>query len=269
MKRNTFLSLSALLIILLAACTLVPFTGRKQFNAVPDSMMLPLSFDSYQEFKLQNPPVGDSDPRTQQVRRVGSNIRMGVVEYMQKQGLSKQIKDYAWEYNLVENPQVNAWCMPGGKIMVYSGILPLTQDESGLAVVMGHEIAHAIARHGNERMSQQLLLTFGAISLDVLLKEKPQQTKDIFMSLYGIGGTLGTLAYSRQHEYEADKMGLVFMAMAGYDPERAIPFWQAMEKAGGPAPPEFLSTHPSGSNRIEELKKFMPEAKKYYKPKAG
>jgi predicted Zn-dependent protease len=269
MKKNALILTGSLLILLMLACSRVPMTGRKQFNAVPDNMMLPLSFSSYQEFLKENPPVAASDPRAQEVKRVGSNIRLAVVEYMQKQGLSKQIKDYAWEYNLVENPQVNAWCMPGGKIVFYSGILPLTQDESGLAVVMGHEIAHAIARHGNERLSQQLLLTFGAVSLDVLLKEKPQETRDIFLSLYGVGGTLGTLAYSRQHEYEADKMGLIFMALAGYDPEQAIAFWERMEKASGPAPPEFLSTHPHGSNRIEQLRKLMPEAKKHYKPKRG
>ncbi|MBE0640979.1 MAG: M48 family metallopeptidase, partial [Bacteroidales bacterium] len=155
----------------------------------------------------------------------------------------------------------------GGKIVVYTGILPVTKDDAGLAVVMSHEVAHAVARHGSERMSQQLAITMGAIGLDVAMQQKPQQTKDIFMSLYGVSATLGSLAYSRQHEYEADKMGLVFMAMAGYDPERAISFWENMAAQGGAKPPELLSTHPGDENRIAALKAYMPEAKKYYKPR--
>lgn len=250
----------------MVGCSSVPITGRKQFNMVPDDMMLSLSFSSYQEFLTQNPPVPASDPKTQLVRKVGNNISDAVKTFMADEGLSNQISNYQWEYNLVKNEAVNAWCMPGGKIVFYTGILPITADESGLAVVMGHEVAHAIARHGNERMSQQLAIAAGAVSLDVAMKEKPQETKDLFMSLYGVGATLGTLAYSRQHEYEADKMGLIFMAMAGYNPERAIGFWQNMAAQSGPKPPEFLSTHPHDDNRVKALQEFMPKAMKYYKP---
>lgn len=250
-----------------SSCSKVPVTGRKQLNVVPDNMMLSLSFTSYKEFLGQNPPLPSSDPQSAMVKRVGHQLAIGVQDYMKSKGLSKQLKGYQWEFNLVRDEAINAWCMPGGKIVVYTGILPVTKDEGGLAVVMGHEVAHAIARHGNERLSQQLAVALGAVSLDVAMKEKPQQTKELFMSLYGVGATLGTLAYSRQHEYEADKMGLVFMAMAGYDPERAVSFWEAMATKSGPKPPEFLSTHPGDDNRIKALREFMPEAKKYYKPR--
>ncbi len=259
------LAVFVLLLTLLAACAKVPITGRKQLSLVPESMMLSLSFSSYQEFLSQNPPVPATDPNAQMVTITGTRIKNAVVEYMKKANLSKQIKDYAWEYKLVKDAAVNAWCMPGGKIVVYTGILPVTKDEAGLAVVMSHEVAHAVARHGSERMSQQLAITMGAIGLDVAMQQKPQETRDIFMSLYGVSATLGSLAYSRQHEYEADKMGLVFMAMAGYDPERAISFWESMAAQGGAKPPELLSTHPGDENRIAALKAFLPEAKKYYK----
>jgi predicted Zn-dependent protease len=156
--------------------------------------------------------------------------------------------------------------MPGGKVVVYTGILPVTQDEKSLAVVMGHEIAHAIARHGNQRMSQGLLVQFGGAVLSVALSQKPQYTQELFMQSYGLASGLGVLAYSRKHETEADKMGLIFAAMAGYDPEAAVGFWERMAAGGGQKPPEFLSTHPSDERRIKDLKSFMPEAKKYYKP---
>jgi len=267
-KKTPFRILAVILVItMLASCAKVAVTGRKQLNFVPDDMMLSLSFTSYQEFLSQNPPVPTSDRRTMLVRDVGTRLSSAVTHYMKQEGLSKQIRNYAWEYNLVNDEAINAWCMPGGKIVVYTGLLPVTKDESGLAVVMGHEVAHAIARHGNERMSQQLAIAAGAVTLDVAMKEKPQQTRDIFMSLYGVGSTLGTLAYSRQHEYEADRMGLIFMAMAGYNPERALAFWQDMAAKSGPKPPEFLSTHPHDQNRIEALREHLPEAMKYYKPR--
>ena len=167
---------------------------------------------------------------------------------------------------MVEENTVNAWCMPGGKVVVYTGILPVTQDEASLAVVMGHEIAHAIARHGNERMSQAIAVQGAGMTLEALTAQNPGLTRDIFLQSYGVGSQLGMLAYSRKHESEADKMGLVFMAMAGYDPRVAPTFWQRMSAQGGPAPPELLSTHPSDETRIHDLEAFMPEALKYYKP---
>jgi predicted Zn-dependent protease len=188
---------------------------------------------------------------------------------MKDNGLSKKIEGYKWEFNVVDSPEVNAWCMPGGKVVVYTGLLPLTKDDAGLAVVMGHEIAHAIADHGNERMSQELAIQAAGVGLDLYMQQKPQQTRDIFMSSFGVGSQLGILAYSRTHELEADKLGLVFMAMAGYDPARALTFWQDMSKVGGNKPPEFLSTHPSDQHRIDQVKAFLPEAEKYYVPNSS
>jgi predicted Zn-dependent protease len=167
---------------------------------------------------------------------------------------------------VVNDNTVNAWCMPGGKVVVYTGILPVTQNDAGLAVVMGHEIAHAIARHGNERMSQAMAAQFGSMTLEVLTAQNPGAARDIFLQSVGMGSALGMLAYSRKHETEADKMGLVFMAMAGYDPREAPKFWQRMSQGGGQAPPELLSTHPSDETRMRDLENYMPEALKYYKP---
>ncbi|HAH57221.1 MAG TPA: peptidase M48, partial [Bacteroidales bacterium] len=175
------------------------------------------------------------------------------------------VKGYKWEFNLVESPEVNAWAMPGGKVVFYTGIMPLTKDEAGIAVVMGHEIAHAVVNHGGERMSQQLAIALGGVTLDVALQKEPELTRSIFNTVYGVGSQLGTLAYSRTHEYEADKLGMVFMAMAGYDPHRAISFWQEMAALGGQAPPEFLSTHPSNQNRIKEITNYIPKAMKYFR----
>ncbi|MCK5838344.1 MAG: M48 family metallopeptidase, partial [Bacteroidales bacterium] len=178
--------------------------------------------------------------------------------------MADRVDDFTWEFNVVEDEAVNAWCMPGGKIVFYSGILPVTEGLNGIATVMGHEIAHAVAQHGNERMTQQLAIYLGAVSLDYALANEPEKTRDIFLMAYGAGSQLGSLAYSRTHEYEADKLGMVFMAMSGYDPAYAIDFWQRMSQIGGGKPPEFLSTHPSDENRVKALQKFLPEAKKYY-----
>ncbi len=180
--------------------------------------------------------------------------------------LSYLLDGYEWEFNLVESDQVNAWCMPGGKVVVYSGIIPVTKNEEGLAVVMGHEIAHAIAGHGNERMSQELLREAGGVGLMVALNEQPQETQLIWMSVYGVGTQVGAmLPYSRLHESEADRMGLIFMSMAGYNPHEAPVFWERMSTAsGGQKPPEIISTHPSDQTRINNLNNWMPEAMEYY-----
>ena len=181
--------------------------------------------------------------------------------------MGDRVKDYKWEYNLVNDKTVNAWCMPGGKVVVYSGILPLTQDETGLAVVMGHEIAHAVAGHGNERMSQMLAVQAVGMGVDYYLQTNQKESRDMLMTAYGAGSTLGILAYSRLQESEADKLGLIFMAMAGYDPNSAVGFWQRMAAQGGAKPPEFLSTHPSDDRRIRDIQKYMPQAMKYYAKK--
>jgi predicted Zn-dependent protease len=200
------------------------------------------------------------------VRTIGNNIKTATEKYLVDHGQSQRVEGFQWEFNVVNDPSVNAWCMPGGKVVVYTGILPVTQDETSLAVVMGHEIAHAIARHGNERMSQGLIVNAAGATLGAVMSENPSLGKDIFMQSVGIGSALGMLSYSRTHETEADKLGLVFMAMAGYDPRASIGFWERMSSIGGQAPPEILSTHPSDETRINTLREFIPEVLKYYKP---
>jgi len=250
--------------IAIISCSKVPITGRKQLKLLPNSMMMEMGQSNYAAFLKENPAVNPPTRASSEVTAVGLRISQAVEKYMKDNGLSKKIEGYKWEFNVVDSKEVNAWCMPGGKVVVYTGILPLTKDDAGLAVVLGHEIAHAIADHGNERMSQELTIQAAGIGLDIYMQQKPQQTRDIFMTSFGVGSQLGILAYSRTHELEADKLGLVFMAMAGYDPERAVTFWQEMSKAGGNKPPEILSTHPSDQHRIAQIQAFLPEAKKYY-----
>lgn len=246
-------------------CSVVPITGRKQLSLVPESEMISMSLTSYTDFLKVN-TLSTDKVNADMVKKVGSDIAAAVTKYFADNNLSGQLDGYKWEFNLVKNDTtLNAWCMPGGKVVVYSGLLPVTKDRNGLAVVLSHEIAHAVARHGNERMSQELLVQFGGMALNEAIKEKPDETKNIFNSAYGIGSQLGVLLpYSREHELEADKLGLIFMAMAGYDPQTAVPFWERMASLGGKKPPEFLSTHPSDATRIEKIKSALPEALKYY-----
>jgi predicted Zn-dependent protease len=263
-KKTPVFTLSLLSVLLLVSCSVVPLTGRKQLNLLPESEMIAMGFTNYTEFLKENPPSTDIS-NSAMVREVGGNISSAVSKYFTENNIENRLEGYKWEFNLVTDPTPNAWCMPGGKVVVYSGILPLTIDRNGLAVVMSHEIAHAVARHGNERMSQQLLTQLGGIALSEAIKEKPQETKNIFMVAYGIGSQVGVmLPYSREHELEADKLGLIFMAMAGYDPNTAIAFWERMAAAGGDKPPEFLSTHPSDQTRINRIRAAIPEAMKYY-----
>ncbi len=248
------------------ACSTVPITHRHQLDLVPSSTMLPMSFNQYKQF-LSSHKVIDDTPEAEMVKRVGARIQQAVERYFARQNLSSRLEGYAWEFHLVDDKQVNAWCMPGGKVVVYSGILPLTGGENGLAVVMGHEIAHAVANHGDERMSQGLLAEMGGLALSAALSQKPEQTQQLFMTAYGAGAQVGVLLpFSRLQESEADHLGLIFMAMAGYDPRGAIPFWQRMSQAEhGASPPAFLSTHPADAKRIEDIQKLMPEGLKYYK----
>lgn len=247
------------------SCSTVPITGRQQLNLLPESEMVQMGITNYNQF-LDEHKLSQNSRQVEMVNRVGNNIAKAVTRYMEQNGMADRIKNYKWEFNLVEEDVPNAWCMPGGKVVVYTGILPYTKNEAGLAVVMGHEIAHAIARHGNERMSQGLLIQTGGLALSTALREKPEETQNLFMTAYGLGTAVGvSLPYSRAQETEADKLGLIFMAMAGYDPHEAIDFWQRMSEAGGQKPPEFLSTHPADQTRIENIKKFMPKAMEYYK----
>ena len=268
MNRQLTLKIAALCCVLLFqySCSRVAITGRKQLNFVPDSMMNSMALQSYNEFLTANKLSTDTQ-KARMVKDVGARIQKAVEKYCAENNLSSRIQNYKWEFNLVEDPNVNAWCMPGGKVVVYTGLLPVAQNEAGLAVVMGHEIAHAIARHGSERMSQGLLVELGGMAMEEAVANKPQQTKDLFMKSYGMGTQLGVLLpYSRLHESEADRMGLIFIAMAGYNPNEAINFWERMSAAKqGQAPPELLSTHPADSTRINNIKKLIPEAMKYYK----
>ena len=253
-------------VVLFQTCSTVPLTGRSQLNMIPSSEMLTMSFQQYDQF-LKEAKLSTNKVEVDRVKRVGANIQKAVEKYMSEHAISSRLRGYKWEFNLVEDDQINAWCMPGGKVVVYTGILPVTQDETGLAVVMGHEIAHAIAEHGNERMSQQLLQQVGAVGLMVAMKEEPAETQALWLGVYGVGTTVGImLPYSRTHESEADHLGLIFMAMAGYDPHAAPEFWKRMAagKQEG-SPPEFLSTHPSDQTRINDITEWIPEAMKYYK----
>jgi predicted Zn-dependent protease len=256
----------SVLLLSLSGCKSVPLSGRKQLNIIPGGQLNTLSFNTYGDMMRQS-QLSNNQAQVAMVKKSGENIRMAVERYLTENNLSSRSKGFEWEFNLIEAPGVvNAFCMPGGKVAFYSGIMPICRDETGVAVVMGHEIAHAIANHGNERMSQGLIQQFGGVALAVALRDKPQETQTLFMSAYGVGSQVGAiLPFSRLHEAEADELGLIFMAMAGYDPREAPKFWERMQAAsGGGAPPEFLSTHPSHNRRIENLNKKMPEAIKYY-----
>ncbi len=267
MKNITHIAAILLLAVFFTDCSKVPVTDRTQLNLLPESQLAGMALEQYNQVLSESQVVPSSDQQAQLVQNVGMKIANGVEKYMSDQGMKSRISDYKWEFKLIREDVANAWAMPGGKVAVYTGILPITQTEAGLATVMGHEVAHAIARHGNERMSQMMVAQLGGVALNVALQEKTQQTQQIFNTAYAVGTQVGVLLpYSRLQESEADKMGLIFMAIAGYDPRESTAFWQRMQaESGGGAPPEFLSTHPSHGTRIETLQKFMPEALKYYK----
>lgn len=264
MKNIALLFVLLLFLLICNSCSTVPLTGRSQLILVSDSELQKMSYSQYDQFLEENEKSDDA-ANTEMVKRVGVKIQKAVEEYLTKTGFADRLNGYQWEFNLVKSEQVNAWCMPGGKVVVYEGILPITQDETGLAVVMGHEIAHAIAEHGNERMSQSLLTQLGGVGLAVATQKNSKETQALWLAAYGVGSSLGTLAYSRTHESEADHLGLIFMAMAGYNPEKAIDFWQRMAAGKSGSTPEFLSTHPSDETRINDIKSLLPDAMKYYK----
>lgn len=263
-----FRQLGFLLILsfFLFSCASVPVTERRGLHLVPDSELTSMSYQEYNNV-LKKSKLSTDMAKVSMVRRVGQRIATASEQLLVEKGHGDDIRNYKWEFNLIEDDKtVNAWCMPGGKVAVYTGLLFISQDENGLAVVMGHEVAHAIARHGNERMSQGLLAQFGAIGLSVALAGNPGVTSDIFMQAYGVGAQVGfLLPYSRIQESEADHIGLILMAKAGYDPRGAVVLWQRMNAKGGARPPEFLSTHPAPDSRIRNIESLIPEAMQVYK----
>lgn len=266
-KCNLILLLAALLVssVFIYSCH-KNANGRNTLDLVDDATVMSLSAQQYNEFITTNPPIYGT-PQAAMVQRVGARLTAAVQQYLSQKGQSDLISNYNWEFNLVNNAEVNAWCLPGGKIVVYSGIMPLTVNDTELAVVMGHEIAHAVLKHGNERMSQQLLLQYGGAALSALLSSKPQETQQLFNAAFGISSTLGVLAFSRSQESEADETGLYFMAVAGYNPNAAIGFWQKMAaQGGGSNTPVLLSTHPSDEQRIQHIRDVLPGAMAYYHP---
>jgi predicted Zn-dependent protease len=267
--KTKFSFLCIAVMMLVVACTTNAITGRKQLSLVPESQLQQMAVTEYQTFLSQNSVVSTGQSKdAEMVKRVGSRIASAVTNYYKGQGLASELENYQWEYNLVNSKDANAWCMPGGKIVVYSGILPITQNEAALAVVVGHEVAHAVAKHGSERMSQGLIQQLGGVALDVALSNKSSETRSLFSQAYGVGSTVAyALPHSRKQELEADKLGLIYTALAGYNPREAVPLWERMEKmSNGQRPPEFLSTHPAEQTRIKQLQDLMPEALKYYKP---
>jgi len=256
-----------LIISLFTGCKSVPLTGRNQLSLVGNDKIFPMSFSEYEKVKRQANVIKETD-QARMIKRVGTRIQRAVEEYFAAQGKSSYLRDYKWEFILVkDDAMVNAWCMPGGKVAFYTGIMPICKDETGVAVVMGHEIAHAIANHGSERISQQYAAQAGLSVVSIALGGSGGTTipSDLILQGAGAATSLGILAFSRKHESEADELGLYFMAMAGYNPEEAPEFWKRMSAGKeGKGPSEFLSTHPSGETRIADLKKNMPKALEYY-----
>lgn len=247
---------------LIFSCSQNPFTGTKSLNFVSNSELFPSAFQQYSAFLKENKVItGTADAK--RVENVGIKIKNAAERWLKANGQSTYLNGYQWEYKLIESKELNAWCMPGGKIVVYSGILPVTQDEAGLATVMGHEVAHALANHGAQRMSAAQIQELGAVGVALATGGKSAEQQQMWQQYYGIGSQVGVmLPFSRNQESEADKIGLTLMALAGYNPDAAIQFWSRMSaKSGGSAPPELLSTHPADATRIANLKRLIPAAK--------
>lgn len=252
-------------LVMLSSCGSVPLTGRKQILLVSDQEVLTSSLTQYNDY-IKTAKLSGNKKKTEQVVRVGKKIASATEAYLKANGMEAEAKNFAWEFNLVNENQVNAFCMPGGKIVVYEGLLNLVDSDDELAVVVGHEVAHAVAKHSNERMSQQLLTQYGAAVLDQAVSGSSAAVQTVAGTVYGLGAQFGVmLPYSRKHEYEADHMGLIFMAIAGYNPDKAVSFWTKMSAASDAKVPEIMSTHPGDANRIAEIQKFLLEAKKYMK----
>ncbi len=265
MKKTSYLSIAVLLLII-SSCTKNNLTGKSQLALVPEKEIQSLSLEQYKTFIAKHEVLNPAkDANAAMVQRVSNNISKAVQRYFKSKNTPEVLNGYNWEYNLVKDSAINAWCMPGGKVVVYTGILPVSKNENALAVVLGHEVSHALLQHGNQRMSQSMIQQFGGVALSVALANKPAQTQDVFMRAYGVGTEVGfALPFSRKHELEADRFGLIWAVMAGYDPNEAIAFWERMENiSNGQKPPELLSTHPSDATRKKKIKEYLPEALKY------
>lgn len=251
--------------IVLAGCGNVPLTGRKQILLVSDQEVYQAGLVQYDEY-IKGASLSTDSGKTKMVRSVGQKLAAATEKYLKANGFASELDNLAWEFNLVKDTQVNAFCMPGGKIVVYEGLLKICSSDDELAVVVGHEVAHAVAKHSNERISQQLLTEYGAQVVGQALNKKSESIQKIGNTVYGLGAEYGvTLPFSRKHESEADYMGLIFMTMAGYNPSTSITFWQKMSASGGASIPEFMSTHPSDATRISDIQKYLPELEKYKK----
>ncbi|MGA1844458.1 MAG: M48 family metallopeptidase [bacterium] len=253
---------TVLIALLLVSCATVPLTQRQQLTLIPEVEILSMSFRQYEQIKKESKLSADREANAL-LQRVGGRIAAAADAFITELRLNLVMD---WEFILIQDDEtVNAWCMPGGKVAVYTGILPYTQDETGLATVIGHEVAHALAQHGNERLSQGLLVQLGGLTLAKAMESKPRTTQNLWLQAFGLGAQIGfLLPYSRTHEYEADRIGLILMARAGYNPEEAVAFWERMSAGAGPKPPEFLSTHPADKNRIAAMREHLPEAMRYY-----
>ena len=264
--KTILLSLAAALLVSCGTTKTVPITGRQQSLMVSDGDVLSLSTQQYQEF-MKTAKLSTNAANTAMVKRVGQNLATAVTNYLNANGMAADVQNFKWTFNLVENKEANAWCMPGGLICVYEGILPLTKDEPSLSIVLGHEIAHAVARHSAEQMSTQIKQQYGMQIGAAVLGGMGvgSSTSSIIQAIAAQGFNFKNLSYSRNHESEADHMGLIFAAMAGYDPQVAVAFWQRMAAASNNQRSEFLSDHPSDATRIKQIQGWMPEALKYYK----
>lgn len=267
MNKNVLLLILAAL--LLSSCSSVPITGRKQLSLISDAEVLSSSLTQYKDYMAQA-TVSGNKVQSEMVTRVGKALAMATETYLKNNGMESDIQNYAWEFSLVANTEVNAFCMPGGKIVVYEGLMKMVSSEDELAVVIGHEVAHAVAKHSNERMSQQILAQYGSNILNSALANKSAAVQSVAGQVFGLGAQYGVmLPFSRKQENEADYMGMVLMSMAGYNPDMALTFWQKMSAGGGASVPELLSTHPSDETRINNIKKNLPKIKQTYYKKSS
>ncbi len=260
-KELNKISILFIILLTIESCSTVPITDRKRVNLVSDEEILPSSFAQYESFLKEN-KISTDARRTQEIKEIGNNISQAVDGFMRANGMVKEADSYKWEFNLVQDDQMNAWCLPGGKVVFYTGILPICENKDGIAAVMGHEIAHAFAKHGQERMTSSYGQQLGGMAVAIGTSGQSYETQALWNGIYGMGTGVGMLAYSRAHETEADKLGMVFMIMAGYDPEESIQVWKRMkEQANNSSHPEFLSTHPSNDTRIQNLQAYLPVAR--------